>query len=188
MFRDEKRIKLLNDAAPFLFWLIEKTFYDDLILNLARLFDAAKIASHENMSFCYLIDLLKQHQHWKLASKLETRLEKVKSDAKPIILHRKKRIAHNDRKVAIAKKDILPDVPWDMIQNAISDVHLFLSEFDKEFGGLGIEERVFDDCRGAIRLWDYFTKTRAYDDGVSKGKIPLDYHFELAKEQGLLPS
>jgi hypothetical protein len=184
LYGDEKLVRLLNDTAPFLFWLIQNTFYDDLILSLARLLDPARTLGNENMSLCYLIDLLKTNQHCKLASRLETRLEKIKTDAKPIVLHRKKRIAHNGRAEAITDKQTLPGVSWNIIKKAIGDACSFLSEFDREFTGSGIQERPFDDCRGAICLWDYFTKARAYDDFVSRGKIPLDYHAKLAKEQG----
>jgi len=188
----EQQVKLLNEAGPFLFHLIQQLFYDDLILSLSRLLDPAQSpdsitkAKMPNMTFSRLVEMLKSTNPT-LASNLAVRVNQMKKDAEPIQkYHRNKRVGHNDYATAVAEIDLLPPVQLDLIEQAIASDEAFLSEFHCAYTGRETSFEIFNHDDGAIILLDRLFKARAYDDLAKKRMIPVDYHGTLAKQEGFI--
>ena len=98
LFSDsEQHVKLLNEAGPFLFHLIQQLFYDDLILSLSRLLDPAQSPDSitkvivPNMTFSRLVEMLKSTNPT-LAGNLAVRVNQMKKDAEPIQKYHRDRV------------------------------------------------------------------------------------------------
>ena len=190
--KDEKQLTLLNESGPFLFFLIEQLFYDDLILSLSRLLDPAE--SHDsiaqkktpNLTLFQLVEKTKLC-NLALAIKLESQAKQIKQDAEPIQKHhRNQRIGHNHYANAVAAIDPLPPVQLNLLEQVMSSSKALLSEFHRTFTGREEQFEIFNNDDGAIILLDRLFKARAYDDLAKKKMIPIDYHGILAKQEGFI--
>jgi hypothetical protein len=186
--KDEKRLALLNESGPFLFFLIEQLFYDDLILSLSRLLDTAVSQQKKtpNLTLFQLVEKTKLC-NLALAIKLESQAKQIKQDAEPMQKHhRNQRIGHNDYANAVAVIDPLPPVQLNLIEQVISSSEALLPEFHRTFTGREEQFEIFNNDDGAIILLDRLFKARAYDDLEKKKMIPIGYHGILAKKEGFI--
>jgi hypothetical protein len=187
LFGQRKRVGALNDAAPFLFFIIQISIYDQILLRVARLLDRPVMQGKEITSLGRLVRLLKEDDKEKLAAKFEKMLKSMRETNGFIRIsaQRNKRIAHNEHAFFIGKEQ-LSSVSFSKIRSTMRSIHRFLSYFSKEFGGHEIADRVYNDRKGTELFWDYITKALGYDELESLGKIPRDYQGRLARERGLI--
>jgi len=189
----QARIDLLNDAGRLFVWILHNLLVDDLILSLSRLldrsesFDKTARAKVPNLSFEYLNARLNRCGDAQLAIRLKTLLEKTKAAAGALQEHRHKRIAHNDRRVAIAEEDLLPPVSRGLIEKTIANAEEFLAEFERSFTNVKIKIDFVDAGNGWETLLTRLAKARAYDRLLEQGRIqlPEDDWYKLANVEGL---
>jgi hypothetical protein len=91
VFAEKENVELLNDVAPASFRMIEESFISDIIMSICRLADPTESCGRSNLSFKALVaDFPEDHE-------LNRLLDDFASKCKPIVDHRHKRFAHNDR-------------------------------------------------------------------------------------------
>jgi len=91
--KNKERIDLLNKVAPFFFWLLQHTLYDDIQLHLARLTDPSEFQGRDNLTMCRLPQLITDSA---FRSNLEAALNEVLQKCDFARKWRNKQLAHSD--------------------------------------------------------------------------------------------
>jgi hypothetical protein len=98
----EERIKMLNRAAPGFFWMVERSWWDDLLLHLSRLTDTHnKVLSVQRLA--ELVDV-------GIKDEVGSRCDTLVKAAQFATDHRHRRLAHLNIKLAL-KKSVKPLKP-----------------------------------------------------------------------------
>jgi hypothetical protein len=95
----------LNDTAPGFFREIQRMFWNEMIISVARLmdpFEQGKQGKHKNLSL-QILPKLARDNGWRFESEIVELIEKAKKVAEPAIAQRMKRIAHRDLPTALHK-------------------------------------------------------------------------------------
>ncbi|MEI8640193.1 hypothetical protein P4S68_00065 [Pseudoalteromonas sp. Hal099] len=93
------RREVLYPSSPMFFDLVKLRFHDHIVMQLAKLLDPKETGRGEsaktNLSFKRLLHDLAPFSV-EVKKELDECLETIETNAESIIVHRKKRIAHND--------------------------------------------------------------------------------------------
>lgn len=98
--QNEKRLDLLNNTAPSFFINIERMFWNDMIISVARLMDPYEQGKNKNLSLEILIKIAKEN-NWSFESQISNLIEKAREKSKSVISHRMKQVAHRDLPTAM---------------------------------------------------------------------------------------
>lgn len=116
---NQTRIDILNKAAPTFTATIHNNFLDSVILGICRLVDPPGDGSRQNITFRRLTDKIPADHKLVVSGDVDRLLNAAIESAKPLRVHRHKRIAHAslDEAVGVA---VLPKVSRSDISNAIT--------------------------------------------------------------------
>jgi len=117
----EKRIDLLNETAPGFFRDIQRMFWNEMIISVARLMDPyeqGRQGKHKNLSLQILTKLSKENK-WTFEPEISDLINKARKLSEPAIARRMKRVAHRDLPTAM-KNVILDKVGINEIEEALS--------------------------------------------------------------------
>ena len=114
----DQRIDALNRRTGHVFRLFQDALLDRVILGLARLADPPKTLRDENVSFPSAQQALGSPAH------LVDEYKALRKTLKPMIEHRHKRIAHNDR-LASLDESVLPGISRQMVTDALTAAGAF---------------------------------------------------------------
>ena len=144
----EERIAKLNRRTGFVFRVFQDSLLEDIQLEIAKLFDRATVMGHDTLTFPRILKDMDLPVGDPKRVELEKNSEALKVKCEPIITHRHRRLAHNDKAVAM-DEEVLPGVSRSMIGDAVegignlySDISLALYERAVFFDVLKVEHPV----------------------------------------------
>jgi hypothetical protein len=135
----KENIDLLNKTASYVFFQLQRSMVDSVILTLSKLTDPAKTGKYENASLDNFLKKLKGNIDNESLARFQTQLGNLTRICENIRTHRNKRIGHSDIKCALEDAEWLPPVTHADIDSALEvlcrmmkDIMLVL--FDLERG------------------------------------------------------
>ena len=142
--RAASQIDEMDRRTGFPFGVFQDSLLDDVLLSIARLFDAAMYPTYPrngkeiryNLTFLAVKQLslnITATEH----TTLWNRIEATKKRLDPLVMHRNRRIGHLD--VAVARKiEPLPAISREEIGNAVADVKQLLIDISVAFDRSGL--------------------------------------------------
>lgn len=128
-----ERIALLNEAAGFLFHVLQNVMYEAVILELARLTDPPRSAGKDNLTLCRLPNLI-PNAAFRLD--VEDLIEKALAACEFARDWRNRRFAHNDLELLIAtSNDPLPGVSRADIEGALDAFRKVANKVEQHYRG-----------------------------------------------------
>jgi hypothetical protein len=122
-----ERVQQLNRRTGAIFGLLERVLLDHLQLGIAKLFDRKEISGKPTASFARAIHELDLKQDDPRRDKLAAGYAALKTRCKTFIQQRHRRIAHNDRSVAVDAEK-LRGPSRDLIRQAIDGVGALVND------------------------------------------------------------
>jgi hypothetical protein len=125
------RVQLLNDTAPFAFYVFQETLWHDVALHLARLVDSKATGRNENLSLMRLPDLLTDLT---LRGEVIGLLDEAALACAFCVPWRHKRLAHRDLEHALATAaDPLPGISRADIESALKAIRKVMNHIEYSF-------------------------------------------------------
>jgi hypothetical protein len=129
--QSDRRIGLLNDAAPVFFSVVQRTLFDDVVLDLTRLTDPPRSRGKDNLTLRRLADHVPDPEF-----RLEiARLAEVALDACECLRDRRNRqLAHDDLSLALSKPtEPIRGISYADIESALSAVRKLLNSLQLRY-------------------------------------------------------
>ena len=95
------RVDLLNESAPFFFYLVQRVFYEDTLLGIARLVSGEKSAGHEVLTIRRLEKLVNDP----ICPEVRALIERAKDASKFAVIYRNTLIAHRNLEQSLRTKN-----------------------------------------------------------------------------------
>ena len=102
---NQTRFDLLNETAPGFFRDIQRMFWNEMTVSVARLMDPHVQGSNKNLSLKILLKLSKDNK-WDFDSEIANLVEKARNKAEPVIARRMKMVAHRDLPTAMGEVEL----------------------------------------------------------------------------------
>jgi hypothetical protein len=131
------RIELLNEAAPFFFYIVEKVLFDDTLLAIARLIGPPQSVGKSNLTIQQFPALLADQSVWDEVCPL---IEKAKSCGEFAVQWRNRRLAHRDLELSLGvSAQPLPPATPQKIDESLSALGEVLDHIEFKFCGARTE-------------------------------------------------
>jgi AbiU2 len=117
LFGDKpSRAELLNQSAPFFFYLVQRVFFEDTLLGIARLVSGEKSAGHEVLTIRRLEKLVNDQ----IRPEVSTLIGRAKDAAKFALDYRNNLIAHRNLALSLHKNNqTLPEATREQVEAAL---------------------------------------------------------------------
>ncbi|MGA8871039.1 MAG: hypothetical protein WB460_07870 [Candidatus Acidiferrales bacterium] len=117
LFGDKpSRVDLLNQSASFFFYLVQRVFFEDTLLGIARLVSSEKSAGHEVLTIRRLEKLVSDQ----IRPEVSALIERTKDAAKFAVDYRNNLIAHRNLALSLHRDDhTLPDATREQVEAAL---------------------------------------------------------------------
>jgi hypothetical protein len=145
---NERRVDLLNHSAPTFFALLQRLWFDYIVLEICRITDRAVISGHSNLVVGQLLARLDRSSHPTLAAKLDVLGAEIARASDHLRFRRNKQIAHLDLATALeASQTPLPGISRQDVEFALQAIRDFMNAFRMEFlgGEMGYESFAMQD-------------------------------------------
>lgn len=144
----EERIRKLNRRTGFVFRVVQDAMIENIQIEIAKLFDRAKVCGSETLTFEGILKDAPIPVGDPRRNQLEADFKALKAKCDPILTQRHRRLAHNDKAVAMDEQ-VLPGVTPQMIREIVdgiaklySDISLTLHDRQVIFDVLRIDQPV----------------------------------------------
>lgn len=176
---NESRIKLMNQTAPFFFFIIQKVLWENILLGIARITDRSKIGDKKNISIQALPDLI-ENQELK---------EKIKIEIKEILLKtkfcrdwRNRWIAHYDYNLSLdSNAQPLETANRKLLKESLKQITAFINILHDHYFKSRLMLDYIKSDRGAHSLLhtlkDGLRERDNYFNRLSTGNL-LDYDYD----------
>jgi hypothetical protein len=138
----DRRVELLNEVAPQFFADLQQTYRDAVVLGIVRLSDSPEMHGDQNLVLEQLIRRAREVRDDDLADTLSDQLGDIKDHCDDLETWRHKSIAHLDRDVSHKKaafeESLLPDIPRETFDEALSLIEKFMQTVEDYYGGVDI--------------------------------------------------
>lgn len=130
-----KRIDLLNEAAPTFFWMVERVFWEDMLLHIARLTDPSESMGKKNKKNLTIQNLPGLVSDPAIKEALEKLVGIADEKVKFCRDWRNRHIAHIDLDLAINIKPARPLMPADKekVVEALITIRNVLMELEQRY-------------------------------------------------------
>ena len=146
LFREAEHVELLNLVGGAFFADVQRVFWDDQLLRVARLTDPntpdGGAGANDNLTVKRLLDFCESKE-------VEEQVEAAKRAAEFARPHRNKRISHKDLDFAIGGSD-LPSTTLRQIREALDAVHAVLQTVSLELRRLHLPKETLDRRPGGV--------------------------------------
>lgn len=133
LVKSEERRSLLKTTGGYFFITAHRIFGDDVILRLTRFVDRAKQRGQDNLSLRALLGDISDPY---IESKIRNLIEEAERKIAPLKVHRHKRIAHFDLRLALNDPNFsLPPISNQSVDEALSAVGEVLGQLEDEYAG-----------------------------------------------------
>jgi hypothetical protein len=127
----EKRIALLNECSPTLFYILQDVLIGEVQLSLCKLTDPPSTGKSDNLSLEHLQMLLEAHADASLALTGRAVLDPLKVSCQPFRTWRNKRLAHLDLDAAMrSSSNPMPGISRSMIEQALESVRKYMNAIE----------------------------------------------------------
>jgi hypothetical protein len=177
LFEKDEDWNLLVQTSRFAWPVLHDALIERCILRITRLTDPAKSGKDKlNLSFAYLIHILKSESHDRLCGQLDTTLGDLKQQLKPLVDLRHKVLAHSDLSVSL-KKGEYPLVSINMINELLLRIRDFCQKVRDHFalGNYDYDWCVDAWARGIVEHLQTLQRFETLRDRVHDGE-PLDVY------------
>ena len=140
LFNDVENVKLLNLVGGSFFADVQRIFWDDQLLRIARLTDPKQTGSHDNLTVQQLPGVCERDD---LREKVKEQVKAAIQAAKFARSHRNKRIGHKDLGHTIGSSE-LPSASLRQIRGALDAVHTVLQTVYMELRSMDLSRDVVD--------------------------------------------
>lgn len=128
------RIDLINRTSSNVFVEFQWLVIDSMVMSLSKLTDAARMRKNENLSFHYLIEILRKLGEESLAKELGKELQQLVEACEKFRNIRNKRVAHNDLVTALEEEGSpLPGVSRNEIETALEHSRNIMNKVELHF-------------------------------------------------------
>lgn len=132
----EERVRLLTYCAKDFFLILQWILWDDVLLRIARLTDPLQSAGNLNASLHQLAHMLSGHAPADLLETIGKELNGLDFAAKPIRVHRHKRLAHTDLTMALdPDAEVTPGITRRDIQSVLELIKKVMNRVEGHFMG-----------------------------------------------------
>jgi len=127
------RLDLMNETAPFFFSVVQRVFWQNTLLGLARVAGPARSAGKDNLSIRRLPDAIAD---LRVRSKVQRLVNRSVRTSKFTITWRNKQLAHRDLRRALGRRaGRLPRADRARVDAALSSVADVLNAIQQHFEG-----------------------------------------------------
>lgn len=126
----ESRLELINAAAPFFFWVVQQTLWEDAILGIARLADK-RPKGKDVLALRRVVPLLPAGE---LRNEVDSLVQEIDAGMKDILQWRHRHVAHRDLDLALGKSlRPLPDTKVATIDRLLDLMTAVLNRISNHF-------------------------------------------------------
>jgi hypothetical protein len=156
--------ELLTRIAKHTFVTIEESLRDDMTMCICLLSDPTSLGGHENVSFKALADSNL------IRGDISQLINEFVILCNPVVLHRNKRIAHNDKNTLLKpKENILPGLTRSLIEEIVEKAGAILNLVIQQYENSENEYETMDP--GTVEEFVYWLKAaEVYSDEGEKKK------------------
>jgi len=131
LYGGEQRAELMNAAAPFFFWLLQRTWWDESLLGITRLVAPKQSMGRTNLTIQQFPELIADAQ---LRERVEKRVADVVGRADFAKAWRNKRIAHRDLEHSLDRApEPLPPAGLEDVGGVLKDIGALLNEIESHY-------------------------------------------------------
>lgn len=170
----ESRFELMNKAAPFFFFTIQKVLWENLLLGVARITDPTETMGKKNTT----LKALGQHlQEDSFKSEFENDLNDILAESKFCRDWRNRWIAHMDYELSIDRQNARPleTATRQKLRVTIEKIHSLYNKISFKYLGSTAAWHMLDSDRGAISLLYRIEDGLRFDEEVYKRKLKGDW-------------
>ena len=174
--RSNKRIDLLNECAPALFYVIQDVLIGEMQVSLSKLTDPARSGKFDNLSLEQLQKQMEGLGEPQLAARLRELLDELHSRCTPFRAWRNKQLAHLDLSTAMkSNPDPLPGISRQMIEEALELVREYMNEIQRRYchSETGYEHFIMAGGDGEA-LVAVLRSGMRYEEHVTEKNLALD--------------
>lgn len=125
-----KRFEIMNRAAPFFFWVLQRSWWDEALLSVTRLLGPTISMGQANLTFQRLAPLIPDAT---LSTEIATAVSNVIDKAGFAKPWRNKRIAHRDLDVALQRAQPLPAAKYAELDAVLKDMASILNQIQMHY-------------------------------------------------------
>ena len=159
----EERIDVMNRSAPWLFFIVQRTLFDDILLGLAKIMDPPGVGNKETVSILALSQFINDTD---LKKKVSKYIKEIKTNTEFCRDWRNRQIAHKDRKLAIGHKTAIPLIPSNRksVEDALNSIEKLVRELELHYFKSATAFEVLVSDRGAGTLFPLLGDGLKYRD------------------------
>jgi len=177
LFGDKpSRIELANRAAPFFFWVVQRTLWDDVLLTIAWLTGPEKSAGKPNLTLRRLPALIPGRE---LREGIEADLTVIVAASAFAQERRNRSIAHRDLRLALGHAaEKLPEASRREIDHVLDAIACLLNRLEAHYTRSATAFRGFAGTRGATDLLSLLRDGLKFQDRRDERLQNGDYRSE----------
>jgi len=175
----ESRIKMLNQSAPFFFFIIQKVLWENILLGIARITDSTKTGDKRNISIQALPDLIENEE---LREKIKIEINEILQKTKFCRDWRNRWIAHYDYNLSLdSNAQPLETANRKLIKESLKQITAFINILHEHYFKSRLMLDHIKNNRGANLLLrtlkDGLREKENYLNRLATGKL-LDYDYD----------
>jgi hypothetical protein len=125
------RLALMNGAAPFFFWLVQRTLWEEMLLGISRLVGPTRSMGRDNLTIAHLPELIADEG---LRSDISVLVSRVVDRAAFAKAWRNKRLAHRDLDLSLGKAtEALPEAQKEELAGIIANLAAILNKVENYY-------------------------------------------------------
>ncbi len=169
----DSRIKLLNDTAPFFFFIIQRTLWENLILGIARITDPPKTFNKRNITIQAIPEFIEEQN---LKEKLELKIKIIIEKTSFCRDWRNRRITHYDYELNINENaKPLEKASRELLKESLKLILEFINILHKHYFDSKLYLEKINSSRGAFALLhtlnDGLHEKQNYYDRLTSGNL-----------------
>lgn len=125
-----ERVELMNKAGAIFFYMVQRHFFETVLLGVCRLSDPIKTGRKTNLTVLALHQFMDTDER---RTKLESLLDEVGTTTEFARDWRNRRISHNDLDLKNGTADPLESANRDLVNTSLKSIHNVLSYISLEF-------------------------------------------------------
>lgn len=165
----ESRIELMNKSAPFFFFVVQKTLWDNLLLGIARITDPPETRGKKNTTLKALGQYIPDDN---FKSEFEKDLNDILTESEFCRDWRNRWIAHMDYELAVNRQNAKPLEPATRLKlrMTMEKIHSLYSKVSSKYLGTVTKFEFLSSNRGSLSLLHRIEDGLRFDDEVYKSK------------------
>jgi hypothetical protein len=147
----ESRIELMNKSAPFLFFMMQRVLWENLLLGICRITDPPRTMNKKNMTLTSLPSFESDDD---VKKEIETEIKELLAESEFCRDWRNRWIAHADYELSTDKQNAKPleTATRKQLKTTIERIHALYNKVEFKYLGTTTAFKLLKSNRGAIAL------------------------------------